>query len=1276
MAHEKPDLPEQLLSSKHLGISPPQVDVSGGNDDKLITGAFDDQKDQLNSENSIPLSPQWLYTKPNDSKVDLRAPNSMSGGNPTDLNQKEPWRLDGSEEKKDWRRAVTDSDTNRRWREEERETSLLSGRKDRRKGDRRVEAPTREIIDNRSLPVSERWHDGNSRNPGHETRRDTKWSSRWGPDEKERDSRVDKKMEAEKEDAQNETLPIKSGSRATSDREVDTRDKWRPRHRMEVQSGNPAPYRAAPGFGLDKGRGVDKGRAEGSNVGFTVGRGRSARPVVAGPIGASQLGMSDSFPGKVNRAANLFRYPRGKLLDIYRKQSVDPSPSVISVLEQTPPITQETILEPLAFVVPDVEEEAILEDIWKGKITNCEAVDSSSRKEKSTEQPTESCGGNQPSDSALTTSKNIDNPGGSAKSTFFEAGNQNIETEVLNGGEPNSGTNKYQGITKTFDGVQFSGPGFPGGAHSLSDLPSLSASQSNNLQQQTVISEVKLGTVIPEELSLLYCDPQGEIQGPFLGIDIISWFEQGFFGIDLPVRLADAPEGTAFLQLGDVMPHLKVADGFGSQSETSSFRETSNYIGGKPDVYLSKSPSSSKTYDTTTLNDHSQPSGLKQFSAREDQVKAKMHVDPSLLSQSESQSAFKLPANEGRRIDEFSYGKSLLVNQDPSSNVINLPQGRDFLDRSLPNSNENEMLPFGLMRSELEGNHLQNIQLSNMPPIDRKLESLGSMDDQAAGPELFNRGLYSNPSVYLDAMASHQASRLDKEAHNYSFAEQLMSLQAQEQLNQRDRASLPRINESFLEQSPNRTLITQQLLGAHPNPDVDHFLALHRQQQQQLQQHRLLQQQQQQLQLQQQQKLLQEQQESHIQQVILEQLMQNQRRDQEFGPQILDPYRANNVTADAILKQQLHNEMQRRTHHSSRHSDQSLEQLLHAKYGQLRHQDNQSDLLEVYVQRQQFLQQEQLQARQLSMGMRPRIDLGERHIGAAWPIEEPGHYLRTPSGANPGPASLLDLYQHQQRQIPDEQLINLERNLQRGYESNPVPFERSLSLPGGNPEMNVNMIDAIAQTQNFSMHESAPRMQSVDQIVSSMNSRHRPPLPNQFHKVHLDATEGSWSEISGMAPSDWMDSQIHGLQPYADRHKKEAEFKGDHGATVSWMSDDGTDDRSKQLLFELLTPKGQQPAEVGKNSGLSFNNKAPSNPFSVSRSSDDLADDRSKQLLLELLTPKSSLKTAVSTTSGLQYDKNTAASAARLLDDSVGTLSSQDASLNKGARNLASRTME
>ena len=83
--------------------------------------------------------------------------------------------------------------------------------------------------------------------------------------------------------------------------------------------------------------------------------------------------------------------------------------------------------------------------------------------------------------------------------------------------------------------------------------------------------ETSVPQVSPEDLCLLYTDPQGEIQGPFLGVDIIGWFEAGFFGLELPVRLMDAPEGTPFVPLENIMPHLKpavkVPPGFNSQKQ-------------------------------------------------------------------------------------------------------------------------------------------------------------------------------------------------------------------------------------------------------------------------------------------------------------------------------------------------------------------------------------------------------------------------------------------------------------------------------------------------------------------------------------------------------------------------------------------------------------------------------------------------------------------------------------------------------------------------------------
>ncbi|CAI0436267.1 unnamed protein product [Linum tenue] len=61
----------------------------------------------------------------------------------------------------------------------------------------------------------------------------------------------------------------------------------------------------------------------------------------------------------------------------------------------------------------------------------------------------------------------------------------------------------------------------------------------------------------PENLMLYYKDPQGEVQGPFSGSDVIGWFEAGYFGIELQVRVATSSKDMPFAALGDVMPHLR-----------------------------------------------------------------------------------------------------------------------------------------------------------------------------------------------------------------------------------------------------------------------------------------------------------------------------------------------------------------------------------------------------------------------------------------------------------------------------------------------------------------------------------------------------------------------------------------------------------------------------------------------------------------------------------------------------------------------------------------------
>lgn len=113
------------------------------------------------------------------------------------------------------------------------------------------------------------------------------------------------------------------------------------------------------------------------------------------------------------------------------------------------------------------------------------------------------------------------------------------------------------------------------------------------------------GGIPPEEMSLCYLDPQGEIQGPFLGVDIISWLEQGFFGTDLLVRLEDAPEGTPFRELGDVMPQLRVTDGHAFGVDMNSNAEEPGAIEEKMGHSLPASAPVSEMTQLSALNDHS-----------------------------------------------------------------------------------------------------------------------------------------------------------------------------------------------------------------------------------------------------------------------------------------------------------------------------------------------------------------------------------------------------------------------------------------------------------------------------------------------------------------------------------------------------------------------------------------------------------------------------------------------------------------------------------------------
>ncbi|XWS68776.1 hypothetical protein CRYUN_Cryun04dG0121500 [Craigia yunnanensis] len=1206
----------------------------------------------------------------------------MSTGNSGDPNQKEGWRLDESEEEKDWRRIPTESESSCRWREEERETGLLSRRRDRRKGERRVDiTSTRKTTESRSLSSSDRWHDGNIRNPGHESRRDSKWSSRWGREDKEKESRSEKRMDAEKEkeDTHSDNQPFVSSNRSVSERDPDSCDKWRPRHRMELHSNGSTSYHAAPGFG------PEKGRLEIHNTGFTIGRGRSTgigRSSCASPIGAILSFKSESVPGKPNFSADTFCYHRGKLLDIYRRQKLDQSFAAMpDGMEESPPLTQVGIIEPLAFVAPDTEEETILSDIWRGKVTSS-VVYNSCRQGKSNENV--SVGDLESSEEKLGILSQILT--GATNGTLQEVASASAyrapivarkgvtpEEEDKIAFSPSNSDGIIPTVSKTngicsaieigsthhklsenwqmdfassghprFDGNELT-PSFdiklnlPGDSSSLFHV-AFEQNQSSDRQLMESGSEAKSlgGGTSHEEFTLFYIDPQGNNQGPFLAADIIMWFEQGFFGLDLPVRLGDSPEGTPFQELGDIMPQLKAKDGHASIVNLNSKLEESGALGGNLEVSPPDSAPVSNIPDSPTENDLCHP--VSEFNHLSSQ-----HVHSRI---SEPEAPLQLPHSKCPNFEDFVapdeeivfpgrsgnsgypvVKSSSRVNDPLANSVSHLSLPNELTETGIPNQNDNKLNHFGLLWSELEGTQSRNNQPSNVPFGIGRAAPFGPVADPAVAgepwPDVYRKSLLPDHNLFQDAFSARHISHAEQESNHFDLAERLMSQQVQKQQFQQLNMLSPhgRLNVSVLEHVPsqNQNLVLQPQLPNHSAPDMEHLLALEMQQQRQhqLQQYQL----QRQLHFHQQQKLLQERQQSQVRQVLLEQLLCGQVPDSGLGQSHFDPIRSKNVPNQVLLEQQLIHELQQQSHHHPRHVP-SIEQLIQANFGQAPQEEPQRDLFELILQAQhgqsqslehQCLQQEQLQ-RQLSMGLRQHNE--ESDIDSIWPADQTDQLLRNHTDINrvhSSGFSQLDFYQQQQRPIHGEQLSHLERNLSLKeqlheglFDPLSLQFERSMSLPPVASGINMDVVNAMARAEGLDIQEPSTHMQSAGQAVtfSSGIHPHNPRyslVPNQVNVSQFDANEGCWSENNGQLENDWMEPRIQKLHINSECHKKDSEVKMTFENPGLWMSDGLNDDKSRQLLMELLHQKsGHQPESFDRApSGIHTGSSSLDHPFSV-----------------------------------------------------------------------------
>ncbi|MCL7036606.1 hypothetical protein MKW94_005315 [Papaver nudicaule] len=1013
--NEKFDLPEDLLSLKSSDLPWPSSsskETFGGHyDEKGVMSFLDETKDQVTLDNTIPLSPQWLHAKTSESKTgiagvpgEIRYTNPMAHGNSIDLVLKEGWRLDGSQDKKDWRRNASDADNSHRWREEERETGLL-GRRDRRKEDRRLDnGSSREAADTRVLPSPDRWLDAGNRNSGQETRRDGKWSSRWGPEDKEKDSRAEKKLDVEREDIQNEKQSLGS-NRATPDREIDSRDKWRPRHRLEIHSAGSSVYRAAPGFGLER------GKVEGSNVGFAPGRGRSninGRPSSAAPIGAPPAGTH----GISGMAGVSFHYPRGKLLDIYRKQKPT-SNDIPDGLKEVSSMGQSGLVEPLAFVAPSAEEGALLNDIWNGKITGSGVFSDSSRDKMTSEGFT---GDSYIKEGEYNFSAEFGKTDqGDGLTTLLKV-NDTSNVRQLDRGHHNDMHSRVSACIKHVTSEDFESSAslnastkLPDEPTSLLNVPSFQKSSDSNEVRNGELNISERGPS-PEEMSLYYRDPQGETQGPFLGADIISWYDQGFFGPDLLVCPSDAPEGTSFQELGEVMPHLIKP---WSDSVTTPFArvEPCDAVGSfdqpapamVPD-FMGLTVSSDQKWGTSEFENLSAAQVHSLISKGEDPVEphySEVESFHEFIAQNEesmlsgrSDCSSEIPVGEpsGNLHDNLvSFASHPFVSNDDQ---LHGRTGRpELAEPDMPQLKDNQLHPFGLTWSELESVPSRHIQSSSSMlsglsdqghfmnptagrdvslPIHRQ-SSFGGIPDSSYGGEAwgdsYRRNLHSNTNPLQDYSDARHLSRLEQENSHFVLTEQLMAQQLQQQNQHKNimpSHSSQYLNGSFLDQLPSSVMSEgriplhhQQLINQQQNPDLEHLLNLRfqrqrqqyqlqqqqLQQQQKLHQQKLLQQQQLQHQMQLQQQ--QQQQQSKVQQFVLEQLLHQQLQDPGFGQSRIDHHRGNNMLDQALLRQQHLLELQQQHSLSSATADPSLEQLIQAKYGHRLQQEQQSDILEL-----------------------------------------------------------------------------------------------------------------------------------------------------------------------------------------------------------------------------------------------------------------------------------------------------------------------------------------
>ncbi|KAL8217672.1 hypothetical protein R6Q57_021045 [Mikania cordata] len=533
-------------------------------------------RDVQGPDSSIPLSPQWLLSKPGKNKTGALTGEGHTTPFSTFSNRTEFMKSTGndnhtlgSQKKKDvFRPSVLDNRD--KWRDEERETGTGTFvRKDRwREVDKEVGVGDNRKMDRwvdnssgkhygESRHISEKWGDSGNKEMNHDQiqRRESKWNTRWGPDDKDTDVMYDHDIPHERDP--DHPRPWRSNSSLN-------RGRADPLHHQSPGLNKPTPM-------FSHGR----GRGEHYNPTFSVGRGRGV--ALGSPMNSNSTNFQ-SFADVGDRGNDdmlPMRYSRTKLLDVYRITDMKACGMMLDGVVPVPSLTQVEVLEPLALTSSTPEELLILKGIDKGEILSSGAPqitkeglgghnlgDVQSRRTKPGSREDMSLASDDYRDETADSFKTTGEIGSFARND--DTGNTTRESRIPGQpGPPWRSSSIGHGQTNTVDLRDMA-----------SDMGSWSQPQkdiTNEWSSSSLTSPVikrqppgiinreetrRVSPPSPEDLVLFYKDPQGAIQGPFTGSDIIGWFEAGYFGIDLLVRLANVPQDSPFALLGDVMPHL------------------------------------------------------------------------------------------------------------------------------------------------------------------------------------------------------------------------------------------------------------------------------------------------------------------------------------------------------------------------------------------------------------------------------------------------------------------------------------------------------------------------------------------------------------------------------------------------------------------------------------------------------------------------------------------------------------------------------------------------